>query len=448
MSEAGHEAVTPELALVDPVLAPAQRQAHDRKVTMSSTAPEDGMLSPDRAQPAPAADLNEELPAPPPAADSPPLPDAAAGSPQNVPLGTLIFRAGLVAENQLEEALEQGMRTGKRLGEVLLERGWLNDLDLGRMLALQKGLEFVQLAGMEPDPDALRALAEEKARLQTALPLRFEGAQLVVAVADPSNELMLENLRRSIGHEPLLVVAAQSELKTAIGEAYAELAVRTAEPAAPEPPAAEPAAPAPQPADPPPAPASPPAPESSSAPSLPPEVAPPAPEPMPTVLPPPEERSAPSTPAAPPAEEQPPLQQPVPVEPLPAEPEPISEPALQVEPVTAPQEAPPAPTADDSPVEPSPEETVAPEAKTHSVVLRLRDGEEIQIGSYATGDEARLRAEDVVREVCTAEGEQAWPFFAERFLRPDTIVSVDIVEHGTEQWAGSSARTGWASETP
>ena len=37
------------------------------------------------------------------------------------------------------------MRTGKRLGEVLIERGWLNERDLGRMLAGQKGLPFVEV---------------------------------------------------------------------------------------------------------------------------------------------------------------------------------------------------------------------------------------------------------------------------------------------------------------
>ena len=63
----------------------------------------------------------------------------------DVPLGTLIFRAGLLGEEQLEGALQEGMRTGKRLGEVLLERGWLNERDLGRMLAGQKGLPFVDV---------------------------------------------------------------------------------------------------------------------------------------------------------------------------------------------------------------------------------------------------------------------------------------------------------------
>ena len=93
----------------------------------------------------------------------------------DVPLGTLIFRAGLLGEEQLEGALQEGMRTGKRLGEVLLERGWLNERDLGRMLAGQKGLPFVDVNVSDVEPEALAALAEDDARRQVALPLVLRG---------------------------------------------------------------------------------------------------------------------------------------------------------------------------------------------------------------------------------------------------------------------------------
>ena len=151
----------------------------------------------------------------------------------DVPLGTLIFRAGLLAEEQLEDALQEGMRTGKRLGEVLIERGWLNERDLGRLLAGQKGLPFVEISASDVEPGALQTLPEEKAKLQVALPLRHEDGQLVVAVADPSNELMLENLRRALGAEPRLVVAPYADLVRAIGEAYENPPVQAPPPAEP-----------------------------------------------------------------------------------------------------------------------------------------------------------------------------------------------------------------------
>src|ERR1700693_3323627 len=124
----GGEAVTPELALVDPELAEAQRQTNDRKAAMSSTEPSNGTFFLDPAQPAPVtAPTPEPSPAPAPqvepvaAAQPAPAPPAALAAVAegstttmlDVPLGTLIFRAGLLAEEQLEDALQEGMRTGK-----------------------------------------------------------------------------------------------------------------------------------------------------------------------------------------------------------------------------------------------------------------------------------------------------------------------------------------------
>jgi MshEN domain len=169
---------------------------------MSSTEPANTF--PDPAQPAPA-----------------PTQEIAQPSMRDVPLGTLIFRAGLLGEEQLEDALQEGMRTGKRLGEVLLERGWLNERDLGRMLAGQKGLPFVDVNVSDVESDALEELDEEDARRQVALPLFYQDGKLVIAVGDPSNELVLESLRRELETEFQLVVAPHGQLRQVIDEAYA-----------------------------------------------------------------------------------------------------------------------------------------------------------------------------------------------------------------------------------
>ena len=88
------------------------------------------------------------------------------------------------------------MRTGKRLGEVLIERGWIAERISAGCSRARKACRTSRFTAADAQPDALRALPEQNARLQVALPLHYEGAELVVAVADPSNELVIENLRR------------------------------------------------------------------------------------------------------------------------------------------------------------------------------------------------------------------------------------------------------------
>jgi hypothetical protein len=533
LSETGGDAVTPELALVDPELAEAQRQTTERKAAMSSNPPSNGTFFVDQSEPAPVAP--EPALAPAPLAEVPAVPEpvalptpVAAPAPDtsmlDVPLGTLIFRAGLLAEEQLEDALQEGMRTGKRLGKVLLERGWLHERDLGRLLAGQKGLPFVEVRGSDAEPAALQLLPEDKARLQTALPLRYEHGQLVVAVADPSNELVLENLRRALGTEPQLVVAAQGDLIRAIGEAYAPTPA-----AAPAPPAA---APTPEPAldaQPPPGlQVQPPpslqvepvqAPASVEIPPLVEETLPAqglaAPAPMPTVLPPAEERVAEPEaavlqaplpePAAPAMEEQPAVAQPAVAEeteaPLPEspplQPEPVASteptslleaapPAPEPTPASAPLQAPvesfevpppvaappaqepeqqvaqPAPVVE-QPVEAPPAAPAAPQfevpsqsvsaqgeptpAVMHVVLIHMREGNMLEVGTFRTATEAAARAQEVVQQIAAAEDEDTWPFFAERYLRPDTIVSVDLLEEQADKWLGSPFRARWAEQS-
>ena len=406
----------------------------------------------------------------------------------DVPLGTLIFRAGLLGEEQLEDALREGMRTGRRLGEVLIERGLLEERDLGRLLAGQKGLPFVEVSASDVEPAALEMLSEENARHQVALPLRHEGGQLVVAVADPSNELMLENLRRTLGAAPKLVVAPYAELVKAIGEAYA----RPRPEASPEPETvvAEPEAPEP---------------ETQPEPQAEVERAPVA-RPLPIVLR-PKEAEAPKTETQPlpQAEVERAPVRPMPIvlrakeratEPLPAPPmllvpQPSVEEKPQVEaPVAfaiettpAPQQPAPEPepaaragTRGDAraagfrrpaasrsgahpraaaglafdrrgsgggarrpappPEEPgaSPSRAAAQEepASLTAVILRLQDGTTLEVGTFPTVAEAAAEAQEVVIEIAAADRNSTWPFFAQRYLRPDLIISVDLIEEGSD----------------
>ena len=125
--------------------------------------------------------------------------------------GTLIFRAGLIAPQQLEDALAEGLRTGKRLGEVLLSRGWLTELDLGRLLAGQKGLPFLDISTVAIDPNVSRRVPIEDCRRLMALPLLEEFGVPIVALADP-NEDTMETMRRLLGTHVRFVVSPPSIL--------------------------------------------------------------------------------------------------------------------------------------------------------------------------------------------------------------------------------------------
>ena len=76
------------------------------------------------------------------------------------------------------------------------------------------------------------------------------------------------------------------------------------------------------------------------------------------------------------------------------------------------------------------------EPETWYVVLRLADGERIDVGSFGSSEDATAHARGVVDQLSAQGG---WPFFEGRFLRPEAIVSVDLVAP-EGRWLGSAAR--------
>src|SRR5262249_32361578 len=116
------------------------------------------------------------------------------------PLGALLVREALVSEEELDAALaQQRLSGGKRLGEILVERGSVTQTDIARLIAEQYELPFVDLAWPEVDAEAAALLPEEVARRLSALPITVESdGVLQVAIADPAAVLYSDELRTTL----------------------------------------------------------------------------------------------------------------------------------------------------------------------------------------------------------------------------------------------------------
>ena len=73
-----------------------------------------------------------------------------------------------------------------------------------------------------------------------------------------------------------------------------------------------------------------------------------------------------------------------------------------------------------------------------AVVVRLTDGDAVQLGVYTGEDVARRRAEELVAAL--GAGGPQWPYIAGRYVRPDAVVSVDVVHSTSPRWTGSTGR--------
>jgi Type II secretion system (T2SS), protein E, N-terminal domain len=155
------------------------------------------------------------------ASATPTVPPFSTAEMRSYPLGTLVYRSGLMPLETVNKALAEAAESGRRLGEVLLEHG-LPERDLTRLLAAQHGQEFVDLTEYPIDPEVAHLLPRSVAEMYCALPLRREGDCTLVAVPDADNASHLARLQEAL-HGPIRqVTAARSDIKDAIERAHLE----------------------------------------------------------------------------------------------------------------------------------------------------------------------------------------------------------------------------------
>jgi len=131
-------------------------------------------------------------------------------------LGEILLNEGYVTEEDLGVALSEQAERGKSLGRVLVELGMLSEAQLVSALAQQVGMDFVELSDFPVDRAATVLVAAAVCRRHTVLPIGFENGRLVVAMADPSNVVALDDVRTLARMPVKPVVAVHADLVGAI----------------------------------------------------------------------------------------------------------------------------------------------------------------------------------------------------------------------------------------
>jgi type IV pilus assembly protein PilB len=136
-------------------------------------------------------------------------------------LGSLLINQGLLNVDQVKRAFEEQQLTGKRLGEIVVGHGWVTPQDLAKALAVQNGLEYIDLSETNIETGVATLLPKELAVRYEALPVRFLSDDLLlVAVADPTDIGRADDLRLALGHNVRLAVSEAADLERTIKKLY------------------------------------------------------------------------------------------------------------------------------------------------------------------------------------------------------------------------------------
>ncbi len=135
-------------------------------------------------------------------------------------IGEMLVAGGLIKEEQLMRALEEQKKRGGKIGEILVDLGFINEHNLATFLARQLHLPHIEIEKQLVDPDSVRMIPADMARRITAIPLYMDKEALVVAMADPLNIFGLDDMQKAAGKEIRQVVATRSDIQKAISSFY------------------------------------------------------------------------------------------------------------------------------------------------------------------------------------------------------------------------------------
>jgi type IV pilus assembly protein PilB len=137
-------------------------------------------------------------------------------------IGQVLIDLGFIDEDQLWDILEEAKNTGQLTGQTALARGLINEDQLLTALADQQGLKVVNLEDIKVTPEATTLVPETMASVYKILPLHVRDGVLTIALSDPSNLAALDDLRNFLGvKEVVPLVASPKAIAEASSRAYA-----------------------------------------------------------------------------------------------------------------------------------------------------------------------------------------------------------------------------------
>jgi len=137
------------------------------------------------------------------------------------PLGQVLKEMELVNEGQIQEALSIQRKEGGVLGDILVKLGYVAREEILLALAAQMGMEVVDLGELEIPPEVINKVPANMAKNYQVIPIKWEGNVLTVAMANPHDVNIRDDLRVNLHCEIQGAVASEEAVMAALEKYYA-----------------------------------------------------------------------------------------------------------------------------------------------------------------------------------------------------------------------------------
>ncbi len=140
--------------------------------------------------------------------------------PKKIRIGDLLIAHKVISEEQLTTALADQKKSGRKLGRVLIENGFLSEDQLLQFLSQQLNIPYIDLKRYHYKPETVRLIPETHARRFRAIALEDTRETLLIGMADPTDIFGYDELSRVLRRPLRLAVVKEAELLKTIDRVY------------------------------------------------------------------------------------------------------------------------------------------------------------------------------------------------------------------------------------
>ena len=135
-------------------------------------------------------------------------------------LGELLLDRGIINQGQLDQALNFQRIKGGLIGEVLVELGFAKEEDIAQSLTAQYGFPYLPLSNYDVNPEITSIIPSRVARQYLLVPIDKIGNNLTLAMSNPLNIQAIEDVKLLSGCNVQTFVSTSSDIKKAIEKYY------------------------------------------------------------------------------------------------------------------------------------------------------------------------------------------------------------------------------------
>ena len=136
--------------------------------------------------------------------------------------GDVFIQEGLISEEQLKLAHDKSRELGGKepIARVLVSLGFIQERDRVRCLGKVWSIPYVDISEKQPPPDVLQLISPQVAKRFKSIPLERKGSKLMVAMANPLDIFVIDELRLATGLEIEPMIAVEDDLNMALSTLY------------------------------------------------------------------------------------------------------------------------------------------------------------------------------------------------------------------------------------